>query len=84
MRIFWVSVMLIAALLTGAQAVSAGQRRPAPTRAYVVKPGDNLWKIARTLPARGDTRQAVFRLMKLNDLSAPTLRPGQMLQIPLR
>lgn len=78
-----VFVLLVAVLLVlGARGVGAVQSRGPATVQYVVKPGDNLWKIARRVDPDGDNRRTVQTIIELNDLSGAGLVPGQPLQLP--
>ena len=50
----------------------------------VVASGDTLWNIAETyMPANMDTRQAVYELCELNDISASELYAGMTIQVPV-
>jgi len=52
-----------------------------PETRYVVKPYDTLWSIAAAHYA-GDPREGVWKLERRNQLSGPTLIPGQRLVVP--
>lgn len=52
-----------------------------PAHAYVVRPGDTLWSIARRSYA-GDPREGVWELRQRNHLVDPTILPGQRLTVP--
>lgn len=85
MRRMWIAMVLAGALLVpGIRAVSAGQERPSPTVAYVVKHGDTLWKIAGSVDPQGDRRRTIHRLIELNDLASATLTAGQRIELPTR
>ncbi len=50
----------------------------------IVATGDSLWGIAARYAAPGeDVREVVFRIAKASKLRDKTLRPGQVLQVPL-
>ncbi len=72
-------VLLAVALLVGYFARPSGGAGP-ETR-YVVKPYDTLWSIAAAHYA-GDPREGVWKLERRNQLSGPTLIPGQRLVVP--
>lgn len=72
-------VLLAVALLVGYLARPSGGAGP-KTR-YVVKPYDTLWSIAAAHYA-GDPREGVWKLQRRNDLSGPTVVPGQRLVVP--
>jgi hypothetical protein len=67
--------------------VSTAPQSPAPAaRVYVVRPGDSLWKIFRSLEPQGrgeaDWREFLSRARSANDLGDPDLiRPGAVLSI---
>ncbi len=71
--------LLAVALLVGYFARPSGGAGP-ETR-YVVKPYDTLWSIAAAHYA-GDPREGVWKLERRNQLSGPTLIPGQRLVVP--
>jgi Tfp pilus assembly protein FimV len=62
----------------GASAVSAA--RPIATDVYVVRSGDTLWSIARSLQPTGDVRPIVDRLAAGRH-GAP-LQPGERIALP--
>ena len=46
--------------------------------------GDTLWSIAENyMPRDMDTREAVYKLCKVNDISAADLYAGMTIQIPI-
>jgi LysM repeat protein len=49
---------------------------------HVVKPGESLWQIARTVAPRADVVATVDRLIRANHLRGRSLRPGQPLFLP--
>lgn len=78
-----VFLLLVAALVVvGARTVGAVQTKGPETIQYVVKPGDNLWKIARVVDPEGDNRRTVQTIIELNDLAGAGLVPGQPLRLP--
>jgi nucleoid-associated protein YgaU len=54
----------------------------AASRAWVVRPGDTLWRIAEALDPHGDVRPLVDRLSV--QVGGAPLHPGQVIQIPSR
>ena len=49
-----------------------------------VKANDTLWNLAKTYgPQNADIRETVYRICKVNDVSASTIVPGQQLLIPV-
>lgn len=54
----------------------------APSRTYVVRPGDTLWSIAERLRPGADPRPIVDAIERANGVSAGELVPGQALRIP--
>lgn len=53
---------------------------PASQRSYVVKPGDTLWRIARSVEPRGDVRPVVDRLAE--GRRGRPLRVGERIVLP--
>ncbi len=46
--------------------------------------GDTLWTVAETyMPGEMDTREAVYQLCKINDISAAELYAGMTIQVPI-
>lgn len=46
--------------------------------------GDTLWSIAESyMPSDMDTREAVYKLCKVNDISASDLYAGMTIQVPI-
>ena len=75
-------MLLVAFALALVVAVSARTSDSAgPEQRYVVKRYDTLWSIATSHYA-GDPREAVWRIERRNDLSGPTITPGQVLRLP--
>lgn len=60
----------------------AVQSGPTPTIEHRVMPGDTLWKLAAAIPGVEDRREAVHRLIELNDLPNGSLQAGQTIRIP--
>src|SRR5437763_14730586 len=54
--------------------------RPAAATSYVVRPGDTLWSIARTMHPSGDLRPSVDRLAAR--LHGQPLQPGERISLP--
>ncbi|MGI6735855.1 MAG: cell division suppressor protein YneA [Anaerovoracaceae bacterium] len=52
---------------------------------YTVSDGDTLWSIAADCKADGvDTREAVYRLEKVNHLDSSQLQVGDVLKVPVQ
>lgn len=48
-----------------------------------VQPGDTLWQLARTYGTKdADVRETIYRICKINNVSAETLQVGQYISIP--
>ena len=69
-----------AVLFTTASRASDDPAVPAPT--ITVRPGDTLWDIAASLPARRDGWARVDEIRRLNHLGSGDLQPGQVLVLP--
>ncbi len=69
---------LLAAVVGGVTHPSEGA---APSRSYVVEPGDTLWGIADRY-YDGDPRKAVWMLRERNGPEADTLEVGETLLLP--
>lgn len=65
---------------TGAAASSSWAMTPAGTEVWVVRPGDTLWSIARSVDPQGDVRPLVDRLAA--EVGRDTLYPGETVAIP--
>lgn len=52
-----------------------------PVQVHVVKPYETLWSIAASSYA-GDTRDAIYRIQRANDLGGGTIHVGQRLVLP--
>jgi nucleoid-associated protein YgaU len=59
-----------------------GGRVPAKTTTYVVRPGDTLWSIARSVAPGHDPRLVVDAILGANRVQPGALMPGQSLSIP--
>ena len=65
---------------TGAAAVGTGPMTPADAAIWVVRPGDTLWSIARSLDPNGDVRPLVDRLS--SEVHGGDIYPGETIAIP--
>lgn len=74
-----VIIVVVAVLLWAVLARDTGAGPP--PRFHVVRSGETLWSIAEASYA-GDPREGVWLLQERNDLSGPTIVPGQRLQLP--
>ena len=72
-------VVCAAALAVGLAAHSSSGA--GPKRAYVVKPGDTLWSVARKMYG-GDPREGIWKIEQRNHLAAATIFPGEKLVLP--
>ncbi|MDO5027088.1 MAG: LysM domain-containing protein [Tissierellia bacterium] len=53
-------------------------------KSFTVLRGDNLWDIAEALDTGRDTRQVIYDIYKLNNISdSQSIYPGQVLKLPL-
>ena len=65
------------------RALTPDQPVPATRTAYVVRPGDTLWSIARRVSPKGDPRPIVDALAAANRIDGAGLVPGQSLVVPV-
>ncbi len=73
--------LLVQSLTMSASPVGASGELGAPAAAtHVVRSGETLWEIARSLEVGGDVRDVVDRLAEVN--GGPVIRVGQELVIP--
>ncbi|HEX5951430.1 MAG TPA: LysM peptidoglycan-binding domain-containing protein [Actinomycetota bacterium] len=84
-----IAILLVGAVVVGlwsgpvANALDGSDRAGAQTgSAYVVRPGDTLWSIARRVAPGRDPRPVVDAIAAANDVQAGALLPGQTLSIP--
>jgi len=66
------------------EGLKVADRSSAQSAFYIVKPGDNLWKIAETQYGRGqgDKNHLIFEANKPMLSSPDKIYPGQVLRIP--
>ncbi|HEY7046005.1 MAG TPA: LysM peptidoglycan-binding domain-containing protein [Jatrophihabitantaceae bacterium] len=83
----YVVLGLVAAALTAGLLGLAHASAPTPhatgsaAAAVTVQDGDTLWSIASRIAPQRDPRTVVADLQRINHLSGPDLRPGQVLRI---
>ncbi len=83
--VFMTTCVLVCVFVFGSMLgfFNAQAAQPADYMSYKVQSGDTLWNIARTYgPADQDVRATVSQICALNSVSAQTLRPGQIIQVP--
>ena len=86
---FTVFVVLTIVLMTTAVNFALGLNTAASStvQEYMdveIKSGDTLWNIAETyMPDNMDTREAVYQICSLNDISADELYAGMTIQVPV-
>lgn len=81
-------------LVAGALAMGASFAAPSATASsqqnvqefpYVVaQPGDSLWSIATALDPNTDARDLIAEIVRLNQLSDPSLLAGDAIAVPMR
>lgn len=53
-------------------------------KTFTVIKGDNLWTIAKALNSEKDTREVIYDIYRINNLSSSeTIYPGQVLKLPI-
>ncbi len=78
----FVGICLFVGVITGPVAHAfSGPDRPVVHR-YVVRSGDTLWSIARTVQPDADPRLVIDQIQRTNGLSDASLVPGQRLAVP--
>lgn len=65
---------------TGAAATPSDSMAPAAASVWVVRPGDTLWSIARSLDPNGDIRPLVDRLS--SQVHGGNIYPGETIALP--
>lgn len=55
---------------------------PSAGSSITVGAGDTLWSLADQVDPDADPRDVIAAIMSLNELSSPTLQPGQVLRLP--
>lgn len=79
-----ISTVVVALVLLLASSVQATPEL-LRTADYKVRSGDSLWDIAQThTPAGRDVRDTIESIKRINELETSLIRPGQVLEIPLR
>lgn len=77
--VFLLLVGTVSTVFAGAYAASEPQYLQ-----IEVESGDTLWDLAREFgPADQDVRRVVWHICNVNQVSAETLQPGQILLIPV-
>ncbi|MEP7060137.1 MAG: LysM peptidoglycan-binding domain-containing protein [Actinomycetota bacterium] len=49
---------------------------------YVVRSGDTLWGIARSVDPSADPRAVIDQIQRMNTLAGSSIEPGQLLAVP--
>lgn len=81
-RLLILVLVLASILLLSSARVDAAQ--PLETVDYRVGAGDTLWGIAGSVTEPGaDTRATVQAIREINGLETTTIRPGQVLSVPV-
>lgn len=78
------SICLLAGMATAAGQAAGASDDPlgAATSSYVVKPGQNLWRIAHDVSPGTDPRVTIARIMDLNGMGSPAVTAGRALVVP--
>jgi hypothetical protein len=82
---------LLVAVLAAVAVVSLGlladaarsARVPSATALVRVEVGESLWQVARRAAPSADPEVVAARIVELNDLGSPSVRPGQVLLSPI-
>lgn len=81
-----VSAMVLMFILGAAnnQAQASDSVTGVQTQEVTVYAGDTLWSIASTIRPDQDVVETMLQISELNELDGKTLRPGQMLSVPVQ
>lgn len=83
--LFLIAAFLIVIGITGtAIGVNTSESLTKPVYSEItVQSGDTLWDLAEEFgPDHRDTREVVFEICRINDVSADSIYPGQTILIP--
>lgn len=79
-----IALASVAGLLAGALCSGTPDPNVEATRQVVVESGDSLWALALEHPMQGlSTAQTADLIAEVNHLPSSTLRPGDMLTVPV-
>lgn len=76
------SAAVVVAAWLGAEAQQDDGLQLVGGASTVVRPGDTLWSIARSVAGDADVRVVVDEIQRLNGLEGTALVPGQILELP--
>lgn len=77
-------VVLSSVIFSSSDASARSAEEPESQSLITVLAGDTLWDIASDLDPKGDPRDLVFELMRLNKLVSAQLSPGQEIILPVK
>ena len=85
-RFFFLMAMvgLVIVLLSTVISAGAATTTEERTEVLVVSPGDTLWDIAMEHRTKGDIRNYIADVKKMNQLAEGTIYAGQTLLLPIR
>lgn len=75
-------LVLLGVFTAPAMAAGAGAASPVDAAAVTVVEGETLWALAAEFAPHRDPREIIAEIVELNNLSGPTLVPGQELFVP--
>jgi hypothetical protein len=81
--VFFLLIMVVFFSFMGLK-VAKG-RQPVEYSEVIVKKGDSLWLIAREYyPKKQDIRKSIWEIREINNLDDASIKPGQVLKIPVK
>lgn len=82
-RFFVLTLLLMTSLVFAVKTSASGSVRESYSE-ITVCPGDTLWEIARETTKRDNIQQAIYDIMKINQMKKSEIYAGQVLKIPIK
>ena len=79
-----IAILMFISITTTAIGANNAESLTKPVYSEItIQSGDTLWNLAEAFgPANKDTREVVYEICKINDISADSIYPGQTILIP--
>lgn len=74
--------VVLAVVVTGGSAASAGTSAPVTHQRVTVSPGQTLWQIAQRAKPGTDPRETIDSILRLNNLKTAEIQVGTALLLP--